>query len=328
MLFRSIHGTNTIEGGRLNLEETGAVLRIAPALIKEEEGRRVANIKVAYDLAQEKANRPDWLPDATFACQLHAAVTQGLTSVDARNQPGILRDNPKGFTTYVGSTDTGGRYKPPQSGRDIARLLEELMAWHAGLAAQGVPALVRAPLLHLYFELVHPFWDGNGRVGRALEASVLLAAGYRYAPFALARYYLEEIHQYFGLFNACRKNAAEKLPAANQPFVRFHLEGMLITVKRLHDRVNRMVETLLFETRLKRMADGGEINARQYAIASQLLHLARPHTLDELRQMPWFQALYLKRSDKTRQRDLADCRSKGLLQMDEAGNIRPGFVAR
>lgn len=40
---------------------------------------------------------------------------------------------------------------------------------------------MRAPLLHLYFELIHPFWDGNGRVGRVLEASVLLAAGYQYA---------------------------------------------------------------------------------------------------------------------------------------------------
>ncbi|MFC2503586.1 MAG: Fic family protein, partial [Cardiobacterium sp.] len=41
---------------------------------------------------------------------------------------------------------------------------------------QGVPALIRAPLVHYYYEIIHPFWDGNGRVGRVLEASILLRA--------------------------------------------------------------------------------------------------------------------------------------------------------
>lgn len=62
-----------------------------------------------------------------------------------------------------------------------------------------MPALIRAPLMHLYFELIHPFWDGNGRVGRVLEATLLQAAGFRYAPFAQTRYYLEHIDAYFTL---------------------------------------------------------------------------------------------------------------------------------
>jgi len=39
-------------------------------------------------------------------------------------------------------------------------------------------------------------------------------AGYRYAPFALARYYLANIDAYFTLFNTCRKAADKKTPAA------------------------------------------------------------------------------------------------------------------
>ena len=57
------------------------------------------------------------------------------------------------------------------------------------LIQAGVPALVRAPLLHFYFELIHPFWDGNRRVGRVIAAAVLHTAGDCYAPFAMARDY-------------------------------------------------------------------------------------------------------------------------------------------
>lgn len=326
VLVSSIHGTDTIEGGQLTVEETARALELDPAHLQAEQERRVTNIKRAYDLAHGIANDANWRPDIAYICRLHAAITEGLGSVEARNVPGVLRDNPRGVVTYVGSSETGERYKPPQYGGDIEKLLTALTEWHAELADQGVPPLVRAPLLHLYFELIHPFWDGNGRVGRVLEASVLLAAGYRYAPFAMARYYLDEIRQYFALFNACRRDAGKKLPAPNMPFVSFHLNGMLTTIKRLHERVNRIVEMLLFETTVKRMADNKEINARQYAIVSTALNAGAPLALDALRQAPWYRGLYLKLSEKTKQRDMADVEKKGLIHVDDKGRLWPGFL--
>jgi Fic family protein len=77
--------------------------------------------------------------------------------------------------------------------------------------------------MHYYFELIHPFWDGNGRVGRVIEASLLLREGFRYAPFAQARFYLEQVDRYFMLFNACRKRAAKAPEDANTDFVAFFL---------------------------------------------------------------------------------------------------------
>ncbi|AUB81043.1 Fic family protein [Candidatus Thiodictyon syntrophicum] len=65
--------------------------------------------------------------------------------------------------------------------------------------------------LALDYECIHPFWDGNGRVGRVIEASLLLREGFKYAPFAQARFYLDQIDRYFTLFNTCRK-AAERAP--------------------------------------------------------------------------------------------------------------------
>ena len=71
----------------------------------------------------------------------------------------------------------------------------------------------------------------------------------------------------------------------SQPFVRFHLEGMRVVIHRLHERGNRIVGVLLYESQSLRAFDRKEINARQYTILSQLLDKG-PTDLDEMRQSP------------------------------------------
>lgn len=324
VIVASVFGTNTIEGGTLTENETASALALDPAQVQEVEQQRAINIKAAYDLSQRAAATPGWALGAPFIIELHRLITDKIPHPD--NRPGQLRDNPKNRITTVGDTAHGGRYKPPQYGRDIKRLLDALIDWHATLEAAGVPALIRAPLVHLHYELIHPFWDGNGRVGRVIEATLLQAAGYRYAPFALARHYLAHIDTYFTLFNTCRKAAEKQHPSPNQAFIGFHLEGMRQTINSLHDRVNRLVGMLLFESTIRRALDSKDINVRQYTILSQLLDRGQSLSLDELRHAPWYASLYLKRSDKTRSRDLHHLRESGLAHLDTDNALWPGFI--
>lgn len=205
IVVSSVFGTNTIEGGTLTEDETARALSLDPGQVQEIEQRRALNIKAAYDLSQKAASTPGWALTPEFIVELHRRITHEIPHPD--NRPGLIRNNPKNRITVVGDEAHGGRFKPPQYGKDIQHLLQALTEWHAEMMAADVPALIRAPLVHLYYELIHPFWDGNGRVGRVIEATLLQAAGYRYAPFALARYYLTNIDAYFRLFNTCRKAA-------------------------------------------------------------------------------------------------------------------------
>ncbi len=324
VLVSSIFSTNTIEGGTLTEEETKDALDLDPAQVQAEEQRRAVNIKTAYDIAQKSAQDPHWRMSVDFMKQIHAAITNGIPH--KYNRPGLIRSNPKSIVTHVGDTAHGGRYKPPQYGGDIELLIDHLVTWHDELASAEIPALICAPLMHYYFELIHPFWDGNGRVGRVLEATVLHSAGFRYAPFAMARYYMERIDQYFTLFNLCRKQAEKKTAYPNTSFVLFHFEGMLASINRLHDRVNAIVRLLLFEARIKQLRDTKEINMRQYAILTQVMERGKPLQIDELRRAPWHEALYAKLGDKTKQRDLSSLREQELLYIDEKGLVWPGFV--
>ena len=100
---------------------------------------------------------------------------------------------------------------------------------------------------------------------------------------------------------------------------------MLASIDRLHDRVNDMVKSLLFESSIKHLRDTKEINLRQYAILTQIMERGKPMPIDELRRAPWHKALYAKLGDKTKQRDLSKLREQKLLYIDEKGLVRPGL---
>lgn len=317
----SIFGTNTIEGGTLSEEEIEQALDLDPAEVQKIEQRRALNIKAAYDISRKAAESDDWHLDIKFFHTIHAAVTDQIP--DEYNEPGKLRNNPEGVTTYVGNKQHGGQYKPPQNGRDIKKLLLALIQFNQELVKLDVPALIRAPLIHYYFELIHPYWDGNGRVGRIIEATLLQADGFRYAPFAQARYYLENIDEYFTHFNVCRKTAKRDNEFPITPFIMFFLGGMFESLNKLHDRVNDLISVLLFETRLKYMRDDKTINARQYAIVSQLLSSGQPLQLKMLRQFPWYIALYSKLTDKTSRRDLQQLKDLKLIIQNDKNELWP-----
>lgn len=146
VVVSSVFGTNTIEGGTLTEDETASALALDPAQVQEVEQQRAVNIKAAYELSQRAAATPGWALSTAFIIDLHRLITHKLPHPD--NRPGQLRDNPKGRITHVGDAAHGGRYKPPQYGRDIERLLEALIGWHGEMEAAGIPALIRAPLVH------------------------------------------------------------------------------------------------------------------------------------------------------------------------------------
>src|SRR3569833_2228636 len=128
VVVSSIFGTNSIEGGTLSEHETQLALELDPAKVRDIEQRRAINLKAAYDLSRDAAAGKDWCPDVDFIRRILAAITDRLPH--AHNRPGMLRDNAKDIVTHVGDATHGGRYKPPQHGKDIRLLLDALVQWH------------------------------------------------------------------------------------------------------------------------------------------------------------------------------------------------------
>ena len=126
----------------------------------------VCNYLEALSYARRQIGRRRGLPlSIRLLNETHRRLMKGVRG--AEKKPGEIRTS----QNWIGGTRPGNAlYVPPPPG-DVPRLLGELEKYiHA---AGDLPPLVRAGLVHAQFETIHPYLDGNGRLGRLLVALLL-----------------------------------------------------------------------------------------------------------------------------------------------------------
>jgi Fic family protein len=149
----------------------------------------------------------------------------------ADKQPGEFRRS----QNWIGGTRPGNaRFvpPPPQRVEDCMASLERSI--HA--ADDGLPALVKAALVHAQFETIHPFLDGNGRVGRLLISLMLFDAGVLDQPLLYLSYYLKQHRdEYYRLLNTVRAEGDW------EAWLDFFLEGVESTAGSAVDTAHRLL---------------------------------------------------------------------------------------
>jgi Fic family protein len=114
----------------------------------------------------------------------------------------------------------------------------------------GLPVLVRAGLSHAQFETIHPFLDGNGRVGRLLITLLLCDAGVLRDPLLYLSLYLKERRpEYYRLLDAIRREGDW------EGWLAFMLEGIRLTAAGAVDTAQRLA-TLFRDDRTKIESQG------------------------------------------------------------------------
>ena len=112
---------------------------------------------------------------------------------------------------WIGGSDyspRGALYVPPEPGR-VIEVMADLIEY---LNRDDVPVLVQAAIAHAQFESIHPFTDGNGRIGRALVSAVLRRRGVtKNAVVPLASGLLAQRAHYFEGLDEYRQGRPEKL---------------------------------------------------------------------------------------------------------------------
>jgi Fic family protein len=315
-LVTGVASTDTIEGGDISAEEAASVLD-NPGVVKENRERRIANLGKAYSVLDKyiarHAEEPVLPLSEKYIRLLHIAVTRGLT--DGDYNPGRYRNNPKGINTYVGDTEHGGRYKAPQAHDDICMLMNAYTEWISSPEMSEVHPFVRAILLHYYFERIHPFSDGNGRIGRLIEKAVLVHSDYRVWARALDRYYLENIHDYYIAFNECRKAESKNPERCNEPFITFALSGMAETIERFHEQVGRLADRMLQLAFYGDLLRRKKINPRQHEILEMLMDAPKQvMAISDIKMQRWYRSMYKDLSPATESRDWSGLEELGFIR--------------
>lgn len=139
------------------------------------------------------------------------------------------------FVGSLGRPIEQSRYVPPPPGDQLQAGLEDWVAWVRSPPAD-LPAVVCAALAHYQFETLHPFFDGNGRIGRLLIAMSLTRAGILREPILVVSPWFEDRRDAYQdrlLDLSCNGDWSS--------WVRFFAEGVATSA----DTTRRRVELLL-----------------------------------------------------------------------------------
>ena len=133
--------------------------------------------------------------------EIHARLLEGVRGAEC--EPGEVRRS-QNWIGPRGCTLTEATYVPPPPS-EIAQALSDLEKFvHAG---DAMPALVKIGLIHAQFETIHPFLDGNGRVGRLLISFLLFQNEILLKPVLyLSHYFKQHRQRYYDLLQNVRDN--------------------------------------------------------------------------------------------------------------------------
>lgn len=151
--------------------------------------------------------------------------------------PGELRRS----QNWIGGSRPGNAVfvPPPHTAlEDAMAALERFL--HA--ADDGLPVLVRAGLAHVQFETIHPFLDGNGRVGRLLITLLLCEAGVLREPLLYLSLYLKQHRpEYYRLLDEVRRRGDW------EEWLAFFLEGVSQTAELAVSTAQRLAALFLLD---------------------------------------------------------------------------------
>ncbi|MDA0811872.1 MAG: Fic family protein, partial [Verrucomicrobia bacterium] len=202
--------------------------------------REVCNYLEALDFGCEQLRRPDGLPlSMRLLNEAHARLMQGARGAD--KLPGQIRRS----QNWIGGTRPGNAAFVPAPPNRLPTLLSDFENYlHA---EEDLPFLIRVGLLHVQFETIHPYLDGNGRIGRLLIMLLLQHGRLLSAPLLyLSLFFKRHREEYY------RRLAAVRTDGDWEGWTRYFLEAVstianegVSTARDLFGLVNRDREQVL-----------------------------------------------------------------------------------
>ncbi len=230
----------------------------------------VTNYLQAFRLVQEQLRDPKGLPiSVRLLCDAHCLLLNGVRG--AGKQPGELRRS----QNWIGGTRPGNAVFVPPPPENVPQLLTDMERFiHDGVT--DLPPMVKVALIHAQFETIHPFLDGNGRIGRLLIATLFEHWGLLAEPLMYLSGYLKQ-HQaeYYRRLSNIRSEGDW------EAWVTFFLEGVSVAAA---DAEHSIIEVAsLIAADRKRLLQSPKAGPASYRLFEMLPMMPR-FTIERVRQ--------------------------------------------
>ena len=187
--------------------------------------------------------------------EIHAKLLSNGRGSD-RN-PGEFRHS----QNWIGGTRPGNAFfvpPPPEEAEKCMWKLEEF------LHDESIPLLIKVALMHVQFETIHPFLDGNGRTGRLLITLLLCDGGMLKLPLLYLSYYFKSYRQYYYyLLNSTRENGDW------ERWLDFFLDAIIETAKESNSVIFKLHEQI--QSDRKKIASLGRGGVSALAVHQAML---------------------------------------------------------
>lgn len=263
--------TSQIEGTQATLTD----------LFDEEAGLKVSNTKDleevtnylrAFRWVQAQLRDPQGLPiSVRLFCGAHRLLLDGARG--AGKQPGELRRS----QNWIGGTRPGNAVFVPPPPERVADLLADLERFVHD-AASDVPPLVKVALIHAQFESIHPFLDGNGRIGRLLIAALFEYWSLLREPLLYLSGYLKQ-HQgeYYRRLSTIRSHGDW------EGWVSFFLEGVATAAADAERSIIDVASLIAVDRRrLLQSPKAGPVSYRLFEMLTMMPRFALEHARQRL----------------------------------------------
>ena len=230
----------------------------------------VTNYLQAFRLVQEQLRDPKGLPiSVRLLCDAHRLLLNGVRG--AGKQPGELRRS----QNWIAGTRPGNAVFVPPPPENVPQLLTDMERFiHDGVT--DLPPMVKVALIHAQFETIHPFLDGNGRIGRLLIATLFEHWGLLAEPLMYLSGYLKQ-HQaeYYRRLSNIRSEGDW------ESWVTFFLEGVSVAAA---DAERSIIEVAsLIAADRKRLLQSPKAGPASYRLFEMLPMMPR-FTIERVRQ--------------------------------------------
>lgn len=214
--IRRIQGSLAIEGNTLSEVQITAILDGKRVIAPPREVQEVKNALAAYDRFNT------WQPEAEKdLLEAHRLLMSGLI-----DEAGVYR---RGGVGVMAAKEV--IHMAPSANR-VPHLMGDLFGW---LAAADAHPLVASSVFHYEFEFIHPFADGNGRVGRLWQSLILARWNPLFADIPVESLIFEHQAKYYQALEESTRQTD------SAPFVSFMLRMILDTVTASTPEVAREV---------------------------------------------------------------------------------------
>lgn len=219
--------SNRIEGTKTSIEED-MLPKENLVSEKRDDVQEIENYIKAMDYGVKRIIDDDFPFSSRFLRELHQILLQGVRG--EYKTPGEFRRS----QNFIGGSKPSDAVYVPPSIADLDAAMEDFDRF--ANRNDDLPVLIRLAIMHYQFETIHPFLDGNGRIGRLMIPLYLLSRNILGKPcFYISDYFETHRSEYYAALQDTRvRNDMER-------WICFFLRASIATARKAKDTFNRVL---------------------------------------------------------------------------------------